>query len=85
MNKRNEEVIKEVNGYYIVKFYANEWEGVYGDISTSKEEIMEMYPDANILEGYGFICPSTGFCPDEAGDWYDSVEEAEEAILALPC
>ena len=84
MNQEKLEIVKTVKGYDIVKFYANTENGHYGDIFTSKDDVLATYPDTEVMEGYGFVCPITGFCPDEAGDWYKTVEETEEAILNLP-
>lgn len=78
------EIVQTVNRYEIIKFYANEENGHYGDIYTSKEDVLKDHPQAEIMEGYGFIDPTIGFCPDEAGDWYETIEEVEQAILSLP-
>lgn len=83
MQKETFEVVKEYGDVAVVKFYANEWKGTYGDISSLKSDIEPAYPGAKILQGYGIINLSTGYCHEEAKDWYDSKEEALDEALSL--
>lgn len=86
---QKKEVIKEMEGYLIVKYYANtlytnndEKNGYayYGDIYTAKEELVREHPKAEILEGFGLIHAEKNYHPDDAPDWFDTVEEVEDYI-----
>lgn len=81
-NKSN--VIKTIGGYKIVKWFANAVYGdgevpYYGDIYQTEAQAEAEHPGDRILIGYGVI-DSAGCIPDNAADWYDTVEEAEEYI-----
>ena len=76
--------VATVGNLSVVKYYANVLysddegvEGEYpGDIYTSMEDVLKDYPGEEILQGYGVHDHSTGYAPDEAEDWYETVEEA---------
>lgn len=87
--QKNLEVVKEIGQYKIVKYYADtlytnddKENGFpyYGDIYTTKEDVLREHPCSEILEGYGLIDNLTGYHPDDADDWYDSVEEVIDYI-----
>lgn len=86
---QNMEIVQEKGKYKIVKYYANtlytngdkeNGNPYYGDIYLTKEDVLKAHPDAEILEGYGLIDTETNYHPDDADDWYDSVEEVIKYI-----
>ena len=82
--ERKREVIQEIGQYLVVKYYADavytekdkkKQFPYYGDIFSTKEDVLKHHPEAEILEGYGFIDKETDFQPDDTPDWFDRVEE----------
>lgn len=82
-NEMSYEVVEELNHTNIIKLFANEENGTYGDIYTSKESLVADYPDAQILEGFNFVMKNSGMSPDSSEDWYESVEQAKADATAL--
>jgi hypothetical protein len=82
-NEMGYEVVEELNYTNIIKLYANEENGTYGDIYTSKESLVVDYPDAQILEGFNFVMKNSGMSPDSSEDWYESAERAKADATAL--
>lgn len=83
------EIVKEIGKYQIIKLFANTMytnddkeNGVsyYGDIYTSKEEVLLNHPNSKVMSGYGIIDMETGFIPDDTPDWFNSVDEATSFI-----
>lgn len=78
------EIVKEVGSYNVARYYANginraDQAPYYGDIYTSREEVLKKYPDSIVLIGYGVHCLN-GTAHDEALDWYESIEDAVDFI-----
>lgn len=78
------EVIQEIGGFHVTKYYANTLytNGVkengspyYGDIYLTKEEVLINHPDAEIREGFGLVDKKTGYHLEDSPDWFDSLEE----------
>ena len=44
------------------------------------DELLFEHEDCEVMYGYGIIDINTGYCPSEAYDWYDTIEEAEVFI-----
>ncbi len=89
MKKSNVDVIETVGKYQVIKYYAdtlytnNDKEnGVpyYGDIYTSRDEVLQNHPNAEVLEGFGVLDTETGYSPDDVDDWYDTVEDVLDFI-----
>ena len=83
------EVVQEQGNYLIVRYYADtlysngdKENGIpyYGDIYLTKEDVLKDHPEADILEGFGFVDKQTGYQPDDTPDWFDSVAEVIEYI-----
>lgn len=90
--KKKAEVVKEMGKYNIVKYYADtlytnddkeNGYPYYGDIYLTKEDVLKDHPEAEILEGYGFIDTETGCQPEDTPDWFDDIEEVIECIEEL--
>ena len=64
------------NGYGIMKVYANEWEGTYGDIFEYRDDVERAHPNSNILEGFVVANTKDNKVPDMCGDWNDYIKEA---------
>lgn len=64
----------------IVTLYANEDNGIYGDIYNTPEEVLEAHPGATVLTGFGIQDTETGFLFDESQDFYTTKEEAQADI-----
>ena len=77
MNKKNSSnVLATIKDLGIIRLYANEENGSYGEIYNSASEVLTHFPNATVLEGFGIIELSTGFCHSDSMSWYDSEEEA---------
>lgn len=83
------EVVKVIGKYSIVKYFADtlytnndkeNGKAYYGDIYLTKEDVLKNHPEANVLEGFGFVNNDTGCHPDDTPDWFDGVEEVIEYI-----
>lgn len=62
----------------IISLFANEDNGIYGDIYNTVEEVLEEHPGAVVLHGYGILDTETGFVVDESEDFYATEAEALE-------
>lgn len=83
MDKKRE-VVQEVGNYLVVKTYADtlytNGQPYYGDIYSSEADVLKDHPGAEVMHGFGFVDKETGYQPDDAPDWFDSVEETVEYI-----
>lgn len=73
-------IVRKNNNFVIIKLFANNQDGYYGDIYESMDELLFEHEDCEVMYGYGIIDINTGYCPSEAYDWYDTIEEAEVFI-----
>lgn len=67
----------------IIQLFANEDNGIYGDIYSTVEEVLEEHPGATVLQGYGILDTETGFVVDESEDFYATEAEALEDMKEL--
>lgn len=67
----------------IIPLFANEDNGIYGDIYSTVEEVLEEHPGATVLQGYGILDEETGFVVDESEDFYATEAEALEDMEEL--
>lgn len=67
----------------IIPLYANEDNGIYGDIFNTAEEVLEAHPGATVLTGFGILDTETGFVVDESEDFYVTEAEAQEDMEQL--
>ena len=83
MNKNSSNVLTTIKDLGIIRLYSNEENGCYGNIYNSISEVLTHFPNANVLEGFGIIELSTGYCHPDSMSWYDSEEEAISAAKKL--
>lgn len=81
-------VLASHKGYDIVQYFANainegEEHLLYGDIYSSRSQVMLNHPDAAIMVGYGVIDPFTGFHLEDAPDWFETIADVIYYIDAL--
>jgi hypothetical protein len=78
------EVVKEMGKYLIVKYYADTLYSdedkesgypYYGDIYLTKEDVFKDHPESEILEGYGVLYNETYNHPEDAPDWFYTIDE----------
>lgn len=74
------EVLASHKGYDIVRYYANVLnEGgehlLYGDIYSSRSQVILNHPGATIAVGYGLVDPFTGFHLSDAPDWFETIAD----------
>jgi hypothetical protein len=67
----------------VIQLFANEDNGIYGDIYNTPEEVREEHPGATVLIGYGILNEETGFIVDESADFYATEAEALEHMEEL--
>lgn len=67
----------------IVTLYANDDNGIYGDIFNTPEEVEEAHPGETILTGYGILDTDTGYLVDESKDFYSTVTEAFADVVDM--
>lgn len=67
----------------IIPLFANEDNGIYGDIFNTAEEVLEAHPGATVLKGFGILNTETGFVVDESEDFYATEAEAQEDMDRL--
>ena len=77
--------VKEFGKFSIIEVYSNSEFGVYGNISSSLDEVIaerdeakKIDPESKILIGYCLYDNTTGFVPNSARDWHLTVESAEK-------
>jgi hypothetical protein len=70
-------------GKRIVPLFANEENGIYGDIYNTVEEVLADHPGATVLTGFGILDEETGFLVDDTEDFYATEEEAREHMENL--
>lgn len=70
-------VVKEFENVTIIKQFANDEDGVYGDIYIQKWHAKLNHQGENILEGFGIMDNATGYLVESTRDWYNTLEEAE--------
>lgn len=76
--------VKKLGRYSIIEIYSNSEQGKYGNIYTSTEEALLNRDDAisrdsnsKLLIGYCLYDTNSGYTPDDAKDWHDTIESAE--------
>lgn len=67
----------------VIELFANEENGIYGDIESTPEAVLEAHPGATVLKGYGILDEGTGFLVDESEDFYGTEAEALEDMDEL--
>lgn len=67
----------------IIPLFANEENGIYGDIFNTAEDVLEAHPGATVLKGFGILNTETGFLVDESEDFYATEDEAQEDMGKL--
>lgn len=73
-------VVKDFGTLSIVKQFANEEDGVYGDIYSQEWHARSEHQGETILSGFGILDKETGYILDSARDWYDTLEDAEDDL-----
>lgn len=67
----------------IIPLFANEDNGIYGDIFNTEQEVLEAHPGVTVLNGFGILDTETGFLVDESEDFYATEAEALEDMENL--
>lgn len=80
LNEDRHVVVKEFEGISIVKLFATDENGVYGDIYNQEWHVRTEHQGENILEGFGILDNKTGYLLESTKDWYNTLEEAESDI-----
>jgi hypothetical protein len=66
--------------FTVIVLYANNIDGVYGDIYTELHDLEKDHPEAHVLLGYGVMDTATGFTHIDSSDWYWTRVEAQAFI-----
>jgi hypothetical protein len=64
----------------VVPYFANDEDGVYGDIYKNVTNLRIDHPTAKILTGFGVRDSETGMSPEDAADWYATEADAQAYI-----
>ncbi|WP_240416749.1 hypothetical protein [Paenibacillus periandrae] len=82
------EIVQTIGHLTVIRVYANAIQdngtSYYGDIFTSKPDLLKKHPDCVVLGGFCVHDRLTGYSPDDSEDWYTTIEEAVAYINTQP-